>query len=224
MPVKRHAIIVAGGSGSRFGEELPKQFQLLAGRPVLYHSIFLLSRVNAEVIVVLPADRHAYWKSLLETHELPVDHVTVPGGDSRTESVRKGLDLVRGAGLVAVHDAARPLASPALAESVFSAAAKHGSAIPVVPVDQSLRKIEGDSSMAVDRSAYRLVQTPQCFDAGKLKAAYDRAPGKTFTDDATAYEAAGHEVFLVKGERSNIKITASGDLGMAETLYRSVFV
>jgi 2-C-methyl-D-erythritol 4-phosphate cytidylyltransferase len=197
---------------------------LLAGRPVLFHSIATFARAGAETILVLPACMREYWDAQADTHGLSVTVIVTDGGETRTRSVRQGLSQLSGKGCVAVHDGARPLASLALAERVFTEAERHGSAVPVVPVEQALRIVDGPRSRAVDRTRFRLVQTPQGFDTERLKAAYDMAGAGDFADDAAVWEHAGHRVHLVEGERHNIKLTAPGDLELAETLYRGLHV
>lgn len=217
---QRSAIIVAGGSGKRMGSTMPKQFLLLAGKPLLCHSIAAFHRYDPamELIVVLPAEQRLAWEDLCREHQFNVPHKVVRGGAERFHSVGEGLKKVMHDGLVAVHDGVRPMITPALIERCFAAAQAHGAAIPVLPVSSSLRKMHGDASRAVDRGTYRLVQTPQCFSVPLLCKAFQQPYDPAFTDEATLVERAGAKVFLVEGEEHNIKVTTPWDLWLAELL------
>lgn len=211
--MKKSAIIVAGGSGVRMGSDVPKQFLLLNDIPVLIRTLQLFHAVADEVVLVLPLAHFDYWDKLSNQFSInKSDYQLVAGGSSRTESVINGLEKVSGPGLVAIHDAVRPLVSKELIVHAFESAAKYGSAIPVIPVRETLRKVEDSSSEVVDREQHRLVQTPQCFDIEVIKNAYKQFSGTTFTDDAGVFEAAGNTIHLIEGEHSNIKITFPTDL------------
>jgi len=217
MSAQRTALIMAGGKGLRMGQALPKQFLLLDGKPVLMHTLstFGLLKPDVRIVLVLPADQIDYWQSLCETYAFTVPHTIVQGGHCRFDSVRNGLAAVDEAGLVAIHDGVRPLVSPALIERCYAAAVIHGSALPVTPLIESLRQVEANGNHAVDRTAYRLVQTPQTFSAALIKQAYAQADRNDYTDDAAVYEAMGRVVHLVEGERQNLKITEGADLELA---------
>jgi 2-C-methyl-D-erythritol 4-phosphate cytidylyltransferase len=214
----RYAIIVAGGSGSRMGLDTPKQFLLLRGKPLLMHSIERFSGHCEKVIAVLPKDRMEDWKTLCQEYNFSIRHDAVPGGGMRAESVKCGLDLLEGDGIAAIHDAARPLITDKLITRLFTAAEQEGSAVPVIKIGDSLRKMIGNSSVAVDRSEYRLVQTPQCFDLHLIRKAFLHSGFRNFTDEASMAEAAGYTMHLIEGEVSNIKITVPADLVYAESL------
>jgi 2-C-methyl-D-erythritol 4-phosphate cytidylyltransferase len=218
----RYALIVAGGSGTRMGSSVPKQFLPLAGRPVLMHTLqrFHETDPDIQLILVLPDGAAAAWQALCTRHAFDIPHRVVAGGSSRTASVRQGLAAVPPGAIVAVHDGVRPLVSHALIRRCFEAAAGQGTAVPVLPVSESLRRLEGDGSTPVDRGAYRLVQTPQCFRAAVLQDAYARAGDTEATDDATIAEAAGASIHLVEGEPENIKLTTPADLAVAESILR----
>ena len=197
----------------RMGSDVPKQFLLLNDIPVLIRTLQLFHAVADEVVLVLPQTHFDYWEHLRSQFNInKSDYQLVAGGSSRTESVINGLEKLSGPGLVAIHDAVRPLVSKELITLAFETAAKFGSAIPVIPVRETLRKVEDGSSEVVDREQHRLVQTPQCFDIEAIKNAYKQFSGSTFTDDAGVYEAAGNTVHLIEGEHSNIKITFPADL------------
>lgn len=220
--MKTYAIILAGGKGLRMGADLPKQFLLLAGKPVLMHTLEAFHQADSttELILVLPLDHQAYWKELCMRHAFTLMHTIVTGGNVRFESVRNGLALVTEESLVAVHDGVRPLVKPTLIAKCFEAAADKGAVIPVFELTESIRRIEGDRSRAEDRSLFRSVQTPQTFRSELLKKAYEQAFKAEFTDDASVVEAAGCEIALVEGHRENIKITTPQDLLLAELLLR----
>lgn len=217
----RYAIIVAGGSGSRFGGDIPKQFQLLCGRPVLMHTVDKFAACDASVTLVLPQAHHDLWSGLCKQYGFTTPHAVATGGASRFESVRNGLmtlSLNEG-DTVAVHDGVRPLVSTRLIETCYDTAHSNGSAIPAINPADSIRMVDGDGkSHQLLRSDLRAVQTPQTFDASVLKGAYDVEFSPLFTDDASVVEAAGHQVTLVEGEPSNIKITHPIDIIVAEKL------
>ncbi|MDD2631463.1 MAG: 2-C-methyl-D-erythritol 4-phosphate cytidylyltransferase [Bacteroidales bacterium] len=215
---QKYAIIVAGGSGARMGYVVPKQFLLLAGKPLLMHTLIRFREAISELqlIVVLPFDHIETWQRLCSEHRFSIPHQMVAGGRERFFSVRNGLEKITAAGWVAVHDGVRPLVSAKLIQMAFEAAARDGSAIPVITPTESLRQITGNGSHSVNRTEHRLVQTPQVFDAQRLAEAY-RQPFRTdFTDDATVWEAANNKVHLIEGELNNIKITRPFDLLLAE--------
>lgn len=222
--VEKYAIIVAGGSGTRLGGDLPKQFQPLRGRPVLWWSLkaFHEEDPSTQIILVINKDFVKTWESLymalLEEDKVP--HRIAVGGDSRTQSVKNGLALVPCSDitLVAVHDAARPLVTVKMISEGWKAAEERGAAIPGVPVTDSLRKLTLGGSVAVDRKDFVAVQTPQVFKTSVLKNAYESNPEMVFTDDASAVEAAGFKPVLFEGGYHNIKVTNPGDMEIVKLL------
>lgn len=216
--MERSTIIVAGGSGKRMGASIPKQFLLLHGEPLLFHTLraFHAFDPHMPLVLVLPADHHITWEDLCAQHDFGVPHTLVAGGAERFHSTRAGLDAVTHDRLVAVHDGVRPLVSPALIARCFNAAMVHGAAIPVVPISSSVRQVEGSTSRAVDRSALRAVQTPQCFKVDLLRQAFELPYDPAFTDEATLVERLGVNIALVDGEDHNIKVTTPFDLQVAE--------
>jgi 2-C-methyl-D-erythritol 4-phosphate cytidylyltransferase len=214
----RYAIIVAGGSGSRMGADVPKQFMLLKGKPLLMHCIEKFAKHCEKIVVALPDDKMDYWKELCNEYKFTVKHDVVSGGLMRSESVKNGLDVLEENGVVGIHDAARPLISDKLIIRLYTAAEQEGSAIPVIKVGDSLRRMTGNTSAAVDRSDYRLVQTPQCFDLHLIRKAFLHPGFRNFTDEASLAEAAGYSMHLVDGEVTNIKITVPADLSYAESI------
>lgn len=222
--MKNFALIVGGGQGLRFGGDVPKQFQLLNGRPILFRSIDLFYGLAHQVVVVIPATQFDLFNELQLQHRVDLGtsalHL-VAGGDTRTESVRNGLKALSGEGIVAIHDAVRPLATRTLIQRLYEDAAKHASAIPVVPMRDSLRELSNDLSRAVNREQFVAVQTPQCFDLLALQQAYTQhAPG-SFTDDASLFESTGKRIHLSEGENRNIKITWPEDMLFAESILKA---
>lgn len=218
--MERSAIIVAGGSGRRMGAPVPKQFLLLGGKPVLCRTIGAFHRFDPamQLIVVLPENGIEQWRALCAEHGIRIPHAVVAGGAERFHSVRAGLKEVRHDGLVAVHDGVRPLVSTGLIGRCFAAAERHAAAIPVLPVNSSVREVRDEGSRAIDRAALRMVQTPQCFRVPLLRKAFELPYDPAFTDEATLVERTGASVHLVEGEEANIKITTSVDMVVAETL------
>lgn len=220
--MKRHAVIVAGGQGVRMGAPVPKQFLEIGGKPILRHTIerFLEFDPSIEIVLVLPKDQRDYWRDYCRRSSFLERYSMVSGGITRFHSVRNALEYVGDGGLVAVHDGVRPLLSTRLIAGLFDAAQVHGAAIPVVPVSDSVRRREGEDSKPVSRDGLVMVQTPQVFRTDMLKEAYGQPFSPSFTDDASVVEASGHKIFLVPGERSNIKVTVPDDLKLAEMFLR----
>lgn len=215
------AIIVAGGSGTRFGAELPKQFLELGGKPVLMRTIGAFGDGFSEVIVTLPEGQMGLWRELCERYCFAVPHRVVAGGETRWHSVKNALDSIgdiSDVDIIAVHDGVRPLVTAEVIGRTVDAARRDGAAIPVVMLNDSVRQVEKGASHALDRSTLRAVQTPQVFDARVLMAAYGQPFESTFTDDASVVERAGHSMTLVEGDPQNLKITRPMDLALAEYL------
>ncbi|NQT77790.1 MAG: 2-C-methyl-D-erythritol 4-phosphate cytidylyltransferase [Bacteroidetes bacterium] len=215
-------IITAGGLGSRMRSSTPKQFMELAGKPVIMHSMqcFAMYSGSITMILVLPEVFIGEWKELCKKYNFQIKHSLCSGGKTRFHSVQNGLKLVNDKGLVAIHDAVRPLISSALIKECFNAASKKGNAVPALPLRDSVREISGDENRPVDRLKFRLIQTPQVFEVMLIKKAYEQAYRPSFTDDATVAEAIGVHINLLKGIEENIKITTPEDLKIAEVLYR----
>ena len=217
---KRGVIIVAGGSGRRMGGALPKQFMMLDNEPILARSINRMHEAlpAAEIVVVLPEEHVELWKNIAARFDV-ARHKIALGGKERFHSVKNGLAALSDeVAIVGIHDAVRPLASKKLIIKLFLEAENKTAVIPVVAPIDSYRIVEGDNSRIIDRSALRMVQTPQLFQAEALRKAYEQPFSATFTDDASVMEAAGHKVTLVEGERENIKITTPSDMLIAEAI------
>ena len=222
--LKKYVIIVAGGKGIRTGWDLPKQFLLLSGKPVLMHTITAFYEYDPaiKIILVLPDDYNEYWSKLCSDFRFDVPHKIVTGGDTRFQSVRNGLEKVETGAIVGVHDGVRPLIERELIAKVYETAIIKKGAYPVIPLIDSIRELDSqDESHAVDRKKYRMVQTPQVFWSDILIDAYNQEYRNDFTDDVSVVEAA--EIIrpaMVEGNPENIKITAAIDLMIAETLIK----
>ena len=221
--MKKYAIIVAGGSGQRMQSAVPKQFLLLQGKPVLYHTLaaFYQADASTEIIVVLPSDQFEFWKSLIS--ELPtIPHRLVAGGNSRFQSSQNAIQTLTEDGIVAIHDGVRPLIDPFLISSSFQAAAEKGNAVLAVASKDSVRNYSDvkKSFQHVNRESIRLIQTPQIFSTKDLKEAFKQTYSDEFTDDARVVEALGIHINLVEGSYKNIKITTPEDLLLAEVLLK----
>lgn len=212
--MKRSVVVVAGGSGTRMGSKLPKQFILLENRPVLLWSIscFVQFDPDISIVVVLPEDQINYWNQLCQEYNFKPVHQVVKGGETRFQSVKNGLSALGNTELIAVHDGVRPLVSRDTIDSCFSEASRSGAAIPVLPVNETIRTGTYQHSTTVDRSLFFTVQTPQVFRASLLLEAYGQPGYGNFTDDASVVEKFGHPVIMVPGNLENIKITHPGDL------------
>lgn len=219
------ALIVAGGTGTRMGTEIPKQFLELAGKPILMHTIekFRAFSKSIRIIIVLPENQFGLWEELEKKYSFSVPHTIVSGGSSRFVSVKNGLQEVEDNGLVAIHDGVRPLVSIDTIKRCFSDAEKFGNSIPVINPSDSLRMITEQGNMPVNRHYLRIVQTPQVFDSKLIKKAYLQDFSPDFTDDATLLEKTGESIHLVEGNRENIKITNPEDLVIAEALFHTIF-
>ena len=218
---KRGVIIVAGGSGRRMGGALPKQFMILDGIPIVARTIntFAEALPSSDIVVVLPEEHIAMWQNLAARFDVAA-HRCVAGGKERFHSVKAGIEaLDHDVEYVAIHDGVRSLVSKRLIIRAMLAAEEHSAVIPVMGVVDSYRQVTEDgSSRIIDRTALRIVQTPQVFEATLLRKAYEQAFDSRFTDDASVVEAMGHKIHTVEGEAHNIKITTPEDLEYAEWL------
>ncbi len=217
---KRYAIIVAGGSGSRMESEIPKQFLELDGTPILIHTLRKYRDSSTdEVILVIPEGHKKICEELLSDSGFH-DVQLVIGGKERFDSVRNGLlTIEEESGVVAVHDAVRPMVTPELIDRSYEQAEQFGSAVVAVPLKDSIREKTYELTEARDRSKYMLIQTPQTFDLASLILAYNKDYQTWFTDDASVFEDAGQPIHLLEGDYKNIKITTPEDLQVA-----SVFI
>jgi 2-C-methyl-D-erythritol 4-phosphate cytidylyltransferase len=215
------AVIVAGGSGTRMGGDVPKQFLPVAGLPILMHTLRRFHDYSPAlaIILVLPGKDVPYWEELCRAYGFSVPVTVVTGGNTRFQSVRNGLGAIAAEeGLVAIHDGVRPLVPPATIEESFRVAFEKGCAVAAVALKDSIRVVHADGgNQALDRSAYRLVQTPQTFRLSILRRSFAQPEQPGFTDDASVAESAGFPVTLIEGSYRNIKITTPEDLQWAAT-------
>jgi 2-C-methyl-D-erythritol 4-phosphate cytidylyltransferase len=214
--MKKTAIIVAGGSGQRMGSDLPKQFLTIHGKPIFLYAIeaFIDAFVEIEILLVLPVDYHDFARKMMDDAKFDVNLIKIiSGGITRFHSVQNGLNTVSDDGIVFIHDAVRCMVSVDLIQRCLSTCIENGSAIPVLEVRDSMRRLNPNgNSEIVSRENLRIVQTPQTFYAKQIKAAFNVAYLPSFTDEASVMEASGFQVNLVTGEESNIKLTFPDDL------------
>jgi len=222
---KEYALIVAGGKGTRIKSKLPKQFLELNGKPILLHTVeaFIRYSKNIPIILVLPEDDFPIWRSICARFHFDRPILLQMGGETRFQSVKRGLDLINGDGLVAIHDGVRPLVSEDIIAASFHLAAVHKTAVAAVRLKESIRMTDIDATKAMDRSRFRLIQTPQTFDVNLIKQAYKIKEDLSLTDDASVAEKSGHSISLFEGSYRNIKITTEEDLIVAEALLHSKF-
>ena len=215
-------IIVAGGKGLRMGSDIPKQFLPIGGKPVLMRTLERFREYSKElnIILVLPEAQQDYWQELCRKYNFKVEYQLANGGQTRFHSVQNGLALVPddAEGVVGVHDGVRPFPAVEVIRNCYETARTAKAVIPVIPVVETVRHLEGEGSITVPRGDYRLVQTPQTFDIQLLKAANRQPYNDGFTDDASVVESYGHAITLVEGNRENIKITTPYDIVVAEAL------
>jgi 2-C-methyl-D-erythritol 4-phosphate cytidylyltransferase len=220
MKNKEYALIVAGGKGSRMKTPVPKQFLEVNGLPILMHTLDAFFRYSKEinVILVLPENDFNIWADLCKKFQYNKPVVLQKGGDSRFQSVKNGLDKIEGEGLVAIHDGVRPLVHVDMIRDSFLQAALRGSAVAAVPLKESIRMLDGEESKALDRSQFKLIQTPQTFDVTLIKSAYQIEEDPTLTDDASVVERSGRTISLFEGRYDNIKVTTSEDIIVVSAL------
>lgn len=223
--MKTAVIIVAAGSGSRMGGELPKQYLKLLGKPLIIHTLERFRRFDQEmkVVVVLAPAHRELWEQMAGSYESARGVTLANGGATRYDSVKNGLTYIDVGVITGIHDAVRPLISQDTLSRSYDAAVREGSGIPVIEMDESIRILnQQGGSTRMDRSRLRRVQTPQVFRSDRIKQAYQQAYDPAFTDDASVYESVYGPVTLVEGNRENIKITTPIDMKLASLLMASV--
>lgn len=220
--MEKYAVIVAGGKGLRMGNAVPKQFLPLAGKPVLYHTIkaFADAYADMKLVLVLPEEQLSYAQIVLQAFPDRIDITIVTGGETRFHSVQNGLRAVSEDAVVFVHDGVRPLVSTELIRACYEQAVEKGSAIPATAVTDSMRMVDGEGSRPVNREYMRSIQTPQTFRADILLPAFEQEYTDAFTDEATVVEAYGEEIYLIEGEKKNIKLTTPEDMVIAEMVLK----
>lgn len=218
----KYALIVAGGKGMRMGSAIPKQFLPLNEKPLLYYTIqaFINAFSDINIILVLPQEQLSYAQMVLQSFPERIDATIIAGGETRFHSVQNGLKAIEGDAIVFVHDGVRPFVSPALITRCYEQAVEKGSAIPVTPVTDSIRQVQGDESKPIDREQLRSIQTPQTFRSDILLPAFEQVYNFSFTDEATVVETYGTPVYLIEGEKSNIKVTTPEDMLIAELILK----
>lgn len=221
--MEKIAVIVAGGSGQRMGSIMPKQFLLLNGQPLLYHTLqcFLNTWEDLKIVLVLPVEHIKNGEEIVKFLQATERVKITVGGDTRFQSVKNGLAFVKEPAVVFVHDGVRCLVSSKLIKDCYDQALEKGSAIPAVAATDSIRIIQGDGHRVIDRNLVRIIQTPQTFLSELLLPAFDRPYDISFTDEATVVESYGQAVHLIEGEYTNIKITRPADLLIAEQIIAS---
>jgi 2-C-methyl-D-erythritol 4-phosphate cytidylyltransferase len=218
--MKKHAIIVAGGTGARMGGPVPKQFMMLGDKPMLCYTIsaFIEAYSDIEIILVLPAEHFEIGREMIIEHFPGASIRFTAGGETRFQSVKNGLSLIKDDSIILVHDGVRCLLSPALVRRVCLAAEETGTGIPGVSCHDSIRLLTEKGSVTFDRNNVLLIQTPQAFQSEILQGAYKTEFREEYTDEATVVEASGVKVSIVEGEENNIKITRPVDLIIAEKI------
>lgn len=220
--MQKAAVLVAGGRGTRMGAPISKQYLPIAGLPILMHTLSVFHQVDSaiELILVIPKDDFAYWNELCQKFQFRIPHQLVAGGNSRFQSVKNGISAISfEEGLVAIHDGVRPFVNESVIQESFDKAAETGSAVAVVALKDSIRKLTDDGkNFYQERQYFRLVQTPQTFDLKRIRKAFQVTELPQFTDDATVYEHQGWEVTLFSGNPDNIKITTPEDMYYAAYL------
>jgi 2-C-methyl-D-erythritol 4-phosphate cytidylyltransferase len=216
-----YVIIVAGGTGSRMQSQIPKQFIEINGQPIIIKTIncFFNFDKNIQIIICVHKEYKNYLNELLIKHKLQ-HHITITlGGETRFNSVKNGLQLINNnKAVVGIHDAARPFVSVKTIQNCYTMASQKGNAIPAITINESIREVNANQNKAVNRSNYKIIQTPQCFKVELIKKAFEQAYNPIFTDDATVLESMGNSINLVEGNVENIKITTPQDLVMAKSL------
>ncbi|HTL07543.1 MAG TPA: 2-C-methyl-D-erythritol 4-phosphate cytidylyltransferase [Chitinophagaceae bacterium] len=218
--MKKLAVIVAGGLGSRMQASQPKQFMQLHGQPILWHTLqaFLSAYADLQIILVLPADYFAIGQEIVHNTGQAGRIAITAGGDSRYQSVKNGLALVKEPAVIFVHDAVRCLVTTALIQHCYLEALKKGNAVPAISPVDSIRLVAGAGNQVLDRQMVRIIQTPQTFLSSQLLPAFEQPFHEKFTDEATVVEHTGIAIHLVEGDKTNIKITHPTDLLVAANI------
>ena len=213
--MRKVALIVAGGKGTRMKNSIPKQFLLLNNFPILMHTLKQFAHFE-KTFLVLPKSEFDYWRKLCISYNFNQEHILIEGGESRFQSVRNGLKKIDDNTAVAIHDGVRPLVSKDVINRLINKTKNGVGVVPVLPVKNSIRKIEGDISVSINRNNLHKVQTPQCFLSSNIQNAYRQKYSTSFTDDASVFESSGGKIIAILGEEKNFKITTKKDLLFAQ--------
>lgn len=218
--MQKIAIITAGGSGSRMGSPIPKQFLLLNQKPLLWYTIsaFLEAFRDISIILVLPQDYMTAGAELVNELQITNQTTLVVGGSTRYHSVQNGIQQIKNHSVVFVHDGVRCLVTPNLIKRCFEQTIEKGSAIPAVTCTDSVRILNNDSHKAINRDQVKIIQTPQTFLSSILIPAFNQPYQELFTDEASVVESLGQAVHLIEGEYSNLKVTRPADLLLANAI------
>lgn len=220
--MQKFALIVAGGSGQRMQSDTPKQFLPLNDLPVLMHTLRAFDFDDIQIHLVLPKHQTQLWQELVEQYDFDVPHQVVSGGETRFHSVQNGLQTLRADdGLVTIHDGVRPMISRKIIRQSYDTAEELGNAVTAVSLKDSIRKMNEKHSSSLSREQFRLIQTPQTFQLSLIKKAFQQPYQSTFTDDASVFEAAGHNINLIIGDYRNLKITTPDDMIVAESFLKA---
>lgn len=218
--MKKIALIVAGGKGSRMNNDIPKQFLLLKNKPVLYYTLkaFIDAYENIEIILVLPEEHIGKGREIIDRYFNHSRIRITAGGRTRFHSVQNGLALINEESIIFVHDGVRCLLTGDLIRKCYEAAVENGNAVPAIGCRDSVRLLNANGNKIVDRNKVKFIQTPQTFHSKILLPAYKIDYKDKFTDEASVVEAYGLAINLIEGEKNNIKITTPADLHLAEIL------
>jgi len=220
----KYALVVAGGSGTRMGTDVPKQFITIGAKPILMYTLqrFADFSEDLQIVLVLPLSQIPEWEKLVKEYSFHIKVTIVAGGSTRFQSVKNGLDSIPASeGLVAIHDGVRPFVTKSIIERSYNSAAQFGSGISSVALKDSIRYVNKDINRSEDRSKFRLIQTPQAFRLSLIKKAFLTKESPDFTDDASVLEHAGSPIHLVEGSYENIKVTTPGDLLISEAILKN---
>jgi len=212
-------IVTAGGLGRRMSIDVPKQFILINGKPILMHTLLKLYSFNpkAQFILTLPSEWFKYWEDLCLKYNFELELTLVEGGKERFHSIQKAIKFAKG-DVIAIHDGVRPLVSNETLDSLMKNIIKYEAVIPVFDIKESVRLVSDDKSEPINRNSLKIVQTPQVFAKKLIQSAYEIQFSDSFTDDASVVEKLGVSIKLVQGNEENIKITTASDLKIATFL------
>lgn len=209
---------MAGGTGSRMQNEIPKQFVKIHEKEIILHTLNKFVECNKEIKIIIAVHENYldHVNALLKQNNIANTKV-VKGGNTRYHSVKNALELINDQkAIVGIHDAARPFVNLKTIKQCYEVAAQKGNAIPVVALNESIRKVSQEENSALNRNEYKIIQTPQCFLVSEIKKAFELPYKESFTDDASVLEAAGGKINLVEGNDENMKITLPKDLLIAK--------